>query len=273
LLRINTLEERARRAARRYDGLSIAIIGCAAEGIPAEWCPMDVVAFPSEEEGQEIWRERGSVVRIIVARRPPREEIPSMIIVDDRSMEAAALKASWKDRREELARAVARRDAMDAAESTARGLEAADATAVYYYAMKSFSLLTSSAVAAAGSIPRPAHLVRQARALDVLPPGPPGELAHVKRVVDAVGRILYSELDEEVEGYVFRRKAEALIESGLLLDAITLAFYEASRRIGDDLALAHMRSAWSPEDGRAFLMKLAAEESRIWRHIRKSGRG
>lgn len=266
MLKIGALEGLARRATRGHGGSSIAIIGCASEGTPAEWCPVDVVVFP-EEEGQEIWRGENSIIRVIRARAPPIEEVPSMLIVDDPSMEAAALKITWRDRVAELARGTARRLIIDGAESTAKGIEALGTPAASYYAMKSYALTVAAAVAAAGRIPRPAHVVRQARALGVMPHAPPGELSHVKRTVETVRRILYSELDQEVEGYVFRRKAEALVDSGLLLDAMVLAFHEISRRIGDDLALAHLRMDVDQEALRTFLPRIAEEESIIWRSI------
>lgn len=271
MLKMSALENLARRAARGHGGSSIAIIGCASEETPAEWCPIDVAVFP-EDEGQEIWRGGKSTVRVIRTRAPPIEEVPSMLIVDDPSMEAAALKVTWRNRAAELARGAARRLIIDGAESAARGIEALGTPASGYYAMKSYALTVAAAVAAAGRIPRPAHVVRQARALDVMPHAPPGELSHVRRTVETVRRMLYSELDQEVEGYVFRRKAEALVESGLLLDALVLAFHEISRRIGDNLALAHLRVDVDQEALRTFLPRIAEEESIIWRSIRAADR-
>ena len=265
-MKIGALESLARRAARGHGGSSVAIIGCASEEAPAEWCPIDVAVFP-EEEGQEIWRGENSIVRVIRTRAPPVEEVPSMLIVEDPSMEAATLKVTWRDRVSELTRGTARRLIVEGAESAAKGIEALGTPAAGYYAMKSYALTVTAAVAAAGRIPRPAHVVRQARALGVMPHAPPGELSHVRRTVETVRKILYSELDQEVEGYVFRRKAEALVESGLLLDAVVLAFHEISRRIGDDLALAHLRVDADQDALRTFLPKIAEEDSAIWRSI------
>ncbi len=267
MLKMGALEDLVRRAVRGAGGSSVAIIGCASEGVPDEWCPIDVAVFP-EADGQEVWRSGSRVVRIIRAASPPIEEVPSMVIVEDESMRAAALKATWKGRSAELARRAARRLTLEAAESSARGIQALGTPAAPYYAMKAYALTIAAAIAAAGRIPRPAHLVRQARALGVMPYAPPGELSHVRRTVDAVRRMLYYELDQEVEGYVFRRKAEALIRSGLLLDAAVLAFYVVSQRAGDDLALAHLRLEVDRGPLEEFLRRLVREEAAIWGSIR-----
>ncbi|PMP97373.1 MAG: hypothetical protein C0167_01205, partial [Nitrososphaera sp.] len=139
MLKMSALENLARRAARGHGGSSIVIIGCASEETPAEWCPIDVAVFP-EDEGQEIWRGGKSIVRMIRTRAPPIEEVPSMLIVDDPSMEAAALKVTWSDRATELARGMARRLIIDGAESAAKGIEALGTPAAGYYAMKSYAL-------------------------------------------------------------------------------------------------------------------------------------
>ncbi|MFP3401156.1 MAG: hypothetical protein RXP91_02470 [Nitrososphaeria archaeon] len=264
------MEERVRRAlAERGTGDGSAVlVGCAAEEPPEEWCPVDVVVFPGEG-GQEVIRSRGLTMRVMRMRAPPREELPYMVILEDPRMEAAALRAGWAPRRGEVLRIIARRGLLRAAEGTARALGAASPREAWYWAMKSYALLVASKVAAAGAAPRPAHAVRRARSLGVLGPGPPGELSHVRRTVESVWRILRGEVDEEVEAYVFRRKAEALLRSGLLLDAMVLAFLEVSRAVGDDLAMSHLGAGagWDPREAEPFLRGMAAEESALWRAI------
>ncbi|MGC8555892.1 MAG: hypothetical protein ACP5NG_02620, partial [Conexivisphaera sp.] len=116
---MSSLEAAVRRAVGERDDEAIAIIGCASEEPPADWCPVDVALFPGNGE-QEIRRQGGFIARVIPMERPPSEEIPSMIVVEDPRMRAAALKSGWTGRRSHALRDVARRRLLQAAEFTAR---------------------------------------------------------------------------------------------------------------------------------------------------------